>query len=45
MKALQAYVDRQNKWNACFGNHTPYEIKTVAGRKRVAEMMDCALSP
>ncbi len=24
MKALQAYIDRQNKWNACFGNHTPY---------------------
>jgi hypothetical protein len=22
-----------------------YEIKTAAGRKRVAEMIDCALSP
>ena len=45
MKALQAYIDRQNKWNACFGNHTPYEIKTEAGRLRVAKMIDCALSP
>ncbi len=45
MKALQAYIDRQNKWNACFGNHTPYEVNTAAGRKRVAEMIDCALSP
>jgi len=45
MKALQAYIDRQNKWNAMFGNHTPYEVATAAGRKRVAEMIDCALSP
>jgi len=36
MKALQAYIDRQNKWNACFGNHTPYEVNTAAGRKRVS---------
>ena len=45
MKALQAYIDRQNKWNAMFGNHTPYEVATAAGRKRVAEVIDCALSP
>jgi len=45
MKALQAYIDRQNKWNSMFGNHTPYEIATAAGRKRVAEVIDCALSP
>ena len=45
MKALQAYIDRQNKWNAMFGNHTPYEVATAAGRKRVADMIDCALSP
>ena len=45
MKALQAYIDRQNKWNAMFGNHTPYEVTTAAGRKRVAEVIDCALSP
>ena len=45
MKALQAYIDRQNKWNACFGNHTPYEVATAAGRLRVAKMIDSALSP
>ena len=45
MKALQAYIDRQNKWNAMFGNHTPYEVATAAGRMRVAKMIDCALSP
>ena len=45
MKALQAYIDRQNKWNSMFGNHTPYEVATAAGRKRVAEVIDCALSP
>ena len=45
MKALQAYIDRQNKWNAMFGNHTPYEVATAAGRKRVTEVIDCALSP
>ena len=45
MKALQAYIDRQNKWNSMFGNYTPYEVATAAGRKRVAEVIDCALSP
>ena len=45
MKALQAYIDRQNKWNAMFGNHTPYEVATAAGRQRVAQAIDCALSP
>ena len=45
MKALQAYIDRQNKWNACFGKHTPYEVATAAGRKRVAGMIDSDLSP
>ena len=48
MKALQAYIDRQNKYMALFkGQRTEalYEIQTAAGRKRVAEMIDCALSP
>ena len=45
MKALQAWIDRQNKWNAMFGNHTPYEVATAAGRQRVAQAIDCALSP
>ena len=48
MKALTAYIDRQNKYQALFrGQRTEplYEIQTAAGRKRVAEMIDCALSP
>ena len=48
MKALQTYIDRQNKYQALFqGQRTEplYEIQTAAGRKRVAEMIDCALSP
>jgi len=48
MKALQAYIDRQNKYQALFrGQRTEplYEVRTAAGRKRVAEMIDCALSP
>jgi hypothetical protein len=44
MKALQAYIDRQNKWNAMFKG-PQYEIQTAQGRKRVAEVIDCALSP
>ena len=48
MKALTAYIDRQNKYQALFkGQRTEplYEIQTAAGRKRVAEMIDSDLSP
>jgi len=48
MKALQIYIDRQNKYQALFrGQRTEplYEIQTAAGRRRVADMIDCALSP
>jgi hypothetical protein len=44
MKALQSYIDRQNKWNAMFKG-PQYEIQTAQGRKRLAEVIDCALSP
>ena len=44
MKALQAYIDRQNKWNAVFRGEQ-FEIKTAQGRQRLAEDIDCALSP
>jgi len=44
MKALDAYVDQQNKWNAIF-NGVPFEIHTAQGRKRVAQNIDAALSP
>jgi hypothetical protein len=45
MKALQAYVDRENKWSSLFKGHTLVEINTAAGRQRVADRIDCALSP
>jgi hypothetical protein len=48
MKALQKYVDDKNKYMSLFmGQRTEalYEIKTAKGRKRVAESIDCELSP
>ncbi len=46
MKALQAYIDRQNKWNSLFsGNKVVYEVGTAKGRRFVAQSIDAALSP
>ena len=44
MKALQAYIDQKNKWNAIF-NGRQYEITTAAGRQQVADSLDADLSP
>jgi hypothetical protein len=44
MKALQAYIDRKNKWNAVFRGEQ-FEVKTAKGRQRVADLIDCELSP
>lgn len=44
MKALQAYIDQKNRWNALF-NGTQYEINTASGRQRVANSLDADLSP
>ena len=44
MKALQAFIDQKNRWNACFKGEQ-YEIKTAAGRQKVADMIDNSLSP
>ena len=44
MRALNAWVDQQNKWAGIWKN-APYEVQTAAGRRRVAEAIDCALSP
>jgi hypothetical protein len=44
MKALQAYIDRKNKWNAMFRGEQ-FEIRTAKGRQRVADLIDCELSP
>ena len=46
MKALQAYIDQQNKWNSLFsGNKVVYEVQTARGREFVARNIDAALSP
>lgn len=44
MKALQAYIDQKNQWNALFKGEQ-FEIRTQAGRQRLAENIDCELSP
>jgi hypothetical protein len=45
MKALNALIKQENAWASMFKNHTAYEVTTVAGRRRVAEMIDAKLSP
>ena len=48
MKALTTFIDNKNRYAALFkGQRTEplYEVQTAAGRRRVAEMIDCALSP
>jgi hypothetical protein len=48
MKSLQKYIDQKNQWASLFkGQRTEslYEVDTAAGRKRVAGMIDCDLSP
>ena len=44
MKALQAYIDQKNRWNAIFKGKQ-YEIKTAHGRQEVANCLDSDLSP
>jgi len=44
MKALQAYIDQKNKWNAIFKGRQ-YEVKTAKGRQEVADSLDADLSP
>ena len=44
MKALQKYIDQKNHWNSIFKGEQ-YEIATQAGRQRLADQIDSALSP
>jgi hypothetical protein len=44
MRALNAYIDQQNKWNALF-NGRQYEVNTAGGRRPLAAQIDAALSP
>jgi hypothetical protein len=41
---LQEFVAQKNHWNSFFKG-PQYEIKTAAGRQKVADMIDSALSP
>jgi hypothetical protein len=44
MRALEKFVEQKNHWNSFFKG-VQYEINTAAGRQRVADMIDAALSP
>ncbi len=44
MSALTQFIAQKNHWNSFF-NGEQYEIATAAGRQRVADMIDAALSP
>jgi hypothetical protein len=46
ISTLEAYVDQQNKWSAMFNkNYKPLSLLNAQDRQRIAEMIDCALSP
>jgi hypothetical protein len=44
MRALAKFIEQKNHWNSFFKGEQ-YEIDTAAGRQRVADMIDAALSP
>jgi hypothetical protein len=46
MKALNALIKQENDWSSMFNpKFVAYEVATVAGRERVAKMIDAKLSP
>lgn len=44
MRSLTAYVKQKNEWNAIFKGEQ-FEVKTAAGRRRIAQSIDAELSP
>ena len=44
MKTLKAYVEEKNTWGSFF-NQTPLDINNAADRKKIADGIDCDLSP
>ena len=44
MQSLRKFIEQKNHWNSFFQGEQ-YEIATAAGRQRVADMIDSALSP
>lgn len=47
MKALQAYIDRQNDWDSLFNrtNARPLSLDSAEDRQRLARRIDNELSP
>jgi len=45
-KTLQAFVDQENKWSSMFNkNYRPLSLTNAQDRQRIAEIIDCKLSP
>jgi hypothetical protein len=44
MRSLNAYITQQNAWSKIWGEK-PLSLATAADRKRIAQKIDCALSP
>jgi hypothetical protein len=44
MKALKAYVEQKNSWDAIFGKK-PLDLNDPADRQKIADSIDCDLSP
>jgi hypothetical protein len=44
MTALESYVNEKNKWRAVFGKE-PLSLSNARDRQRLAETIDCDLSP
>jgi hypothetical protein len=44
MKDLKNFVDRENQFSAIFG-HKPLDLNSAADRQRIADKIDCQLSP
>lgn len=44
ISTLEAYVERENKWSAIFGNK-PLSLLSAADRQKIADKIDAALSP
>jgi hypothetical protein len=42
--SLIKYVEQKNQWNAMFGK-PELDVKLATDRQRIAEMIDCELSP
>ena len=46
ISTLEAYVEQQNKWAKLFDKTAkPLSLLNAKDRQRIAEMIDCALSP